>query len=597
MSATSLQILTLELPNPETNPTGDYHQVNHTYAYESNYPDNIRTLSTNGVASGSDVTGLLYVPTVEDEDCRNASEEYVYNTTRFEDIPRPNSGGNYDLVALAPWLSPNCVQSYLRQARQDPGVQGFLFFLPDSGSGEPPDMNSNEWWLGEGGTWKRQNDYPVYALPGSIATSLLGVSRMYSGNMSSVPFGEELTDTYDPDGYIRLFVDIDTAGSGTQLPSLWIFLLIVLGVLISVVAVTSLTMHFLQRRRRMALRRRVANGEVDLEALGIKRLTVPQDILDKMPLYKYGSTGELLPPSAAAAVAANAKEGVEADKLESASSSRPSSPAPDASPTPARRGHRKSRQTQQQSFRPTQMSQPTCAICLDDYVPVSAESEGTTVRELPCHHIFHPECVDAFLKENSSLCPICKRTVLPQGYCPRNVTNAMVRRERIMNHRRARQQQRNAADQAESQRDDATDPPPPPTGLAGLGHRIRNISGSLGLRPTSRPVDRRVVSAPPASGPNSSQPMTDLPPPEAPAPALTRSNSASTGDVPSRAQSNTTVQPDSTPGRREWARQRAVNMLGRRAAPPEGGGEDGDEEDRTPRWRKVFRGVFPGFGR
>ncbi|KAI7564228.1 hypothetical protein KC317_g7200, partial [Hortaea werneckii] len=235
------------------------------------------------------------------------------------------------------------------------------------------------------------------------------------------------------------------------------------------------------------------------------------------------------------------------------------------------------------------------AICLDDYVPVSAESEGTTVRELPCHHIFHPECVDAFLKENSSLCPICKRTVLPQGYCPRNVTNAMVRRERIMNHRRARQQQRAAADQAEAQRDDATDPPPPPTGLAGLGHRIRNISGSLGLRPTSRPVDRRVVSAPPASGPNSSQPMTDLAPPAAPAPTLTRSNSASTGDAPSRAQSRTTVQPDSTPGRREWARQRAVNMLGRRAAPPEGS-EEG-EEDRTPRWRKVFRGVFPGFGR
>ncbi|KAI7100897.1 hypothetical protein KC324_g21039 [Hortaea werneckii] len=241
------------------------------------------------------------------------------------------------------------------------------------------------------------------------------------------------------------------------------------------------------------------------------------------------------------------------------------------------------------------MSQPTCAICLDDYVPVSAESEGTTVRELPCHHIFHPECVDAFLKENSSLCPICKRTALPQGYCPRNVTNAMVRRERIMNHRRARQQQRNAADQAEAQRDDAT-AEPPPTGLAGLGHRIRNISGSLGLRPPSRPVDRRIVSAP-ASGPNSSQPMTDLPPPAAPAPALTRSASASTTDAPSRAQSRTTVQPDSTPGRREWARQRAVNMLGRRAAPPEGGEEDDEGDRRTPRWKKVLRGVFPGFGR
>lgn len=46
-------------------------------------------------------------------------------------------------------------------------------------------------------------------------------------------------------------------------------------------------MHWVQRRRREALRRRISNGEVDLEALGIKRLTVPQDIIDKMPMYTY----------------------------------------------------------------------------------------------------------------------------------------------------------------------------------------------------------------------------------------------------------------------------------------------------------------------
>ena len=78
-------------------------------------------------------------------------------------------------------------------------------------------------------------------------------------------------------------------------------------------------------------------------------------------------------------------------------------------------------------------SQPTCAICLDDFVP-----GGTTVRELPCKHIFHPECIDSFLRENSSLCPMCKKTVLPKGYCPAMVTNAMVRRERLVRRMRDR---------------------------------------------------------------------------------------------------------------------------------------------------------------
>lgn len=548
--------MTLQLPNPETNPNGRYHRVNDTFAYNYRLGNDIRTLSTNGIQPGSDVTGLLYTPQLEENgQCYNASAEFTADVTTLDDLPK----AGYDLVAIAPWISPNCVGEYLEQARRDRTVRGFLFFLPDDHSTEtPPSMNSNEWWLGDGGQWKRENNYPVYALPGDAARTILRASEMYSKNITEVPWGENLTEQYDAQDYVRLYIDIDTKGSGNNLPSLWIFLLIVLGILLSVIGVTSLVMHYLQRRRRLSLRRRVANGEVDLEALGIKRLTVPQHILDEMPLYKYGSRRPL-PPSAA-------NTALEAKTLESASSSRPSSPDPNARPTPA--GHH--------SYQPTPQDQPTCAICLDDYVPASDESEGTTVRELPCHHIFHPECVDSFLKDNSSLCPICKRTALPKGYCPKNVTNAMVRRERMQQRVRTRQPahrtQTQAQDAAEAQ--ETEDSVPPLT----IGRRIRNISG------LSRP-GRRISSAPTPS----SQAMTEM---TAPAPAMVRSQSA-------RSQSATrdggarNVQPPSTPGRREWARQRALTMLGRRPAPA-----DPDEEDRgTPRWRKALRGVFPGFGR
>jgi hypothetical protein len=35
-------------------------------------------------------------------------------------------------------------------------------------------------------------------------------SALYSGNMTNVPHGHDLTELYDSRQYVRLFVDIDT---------------------------------------------------------------------------------------------------------------------------------------------------------------------------------------------------------------------------------------------------------------------------------------------------------------------------------------------------------------------------------------------------
>ncbi|KAJ2683094.1 hypothetical protein IWW39_005693 [Coemansia spiralis] len=42
-----------------------------------------------------------------------------------------------------------------------------------------------------------------------------------------------------------------------------------------------------------------------------------------------------------------------------------------------------------------------CAVCLEDF------SAGEDVRRLPCRHFFHVACIDPWLSERSSTCPLC----------------------------------------------------------------------------------------------------------------------------------------------------------------------------------------------
>lgn len=368
-------------------------------------------------------------------------------------------------------------------------------------------------------------------------------------------------------------------GDTNKLPSLWVFLLITLGLLLLIVGGTSFTMHFLQRKRRQSLQRRIANGEVDLEILGVKRLTVPQEILDKMPLHTYAThhDAQLVPP-------APQQEGSSDTNLERRAS--PSAPA---------------------------FSQHTCAICLDDFV-----ANETTVRELPCLHIFHPECVDSFLVNNSSLCPMCKHSTLPRGYCPTLITNAMVRRERAIRKARRRAQNRAALQ----------------SGFRGAGGRTGISSSRMSVNMSQRgppPSEHhrlyrealaetilgRSFGRPSPHGQN--DPLQSPPPPSYSLSqndtALRRSDQdvdiemGQTSPLPVQSQppaTDPTMQsPDTAPDvshqlatqpppdddrRGEWARQRALSMIGRRRSIV-----DADEEERRrPAWRRAIGKVWPG---
>ncbi|KAG4028641.1 hypothetical protein MFRU_020g00800 [Monilinia fructicola] len=406
-------------------------QLNPNISYAESISDNLQTLSTHNADTSGLIGGFLYVPDLDqDLACYNISKQYVpSNVTRQANLPSTD----FTLIALAPWINIECTQGYLAAAREDP-VRAFIFYQPDNSTTQPPPINSEQWALGDGGSWKATNKYPVYAVPGSVGARMMREISLYSGNLTDVPNGHEISSFpgVDPRDYVRVYTQLSVS-HGTNLPNLWEFLLIVIGVLAIMLAITSGSMHFIQSSRRRSLRRRVENGEVNLETLGIKRLTVPQDIIDRMPIFTYHLGGQQLPlvhrDSNTAEQISSRVLPADENEISVCDESIPKTMSPTFTPaleilsipvTPP-----------EQQFVP--FSQPTCPICLDDF-----ESGTTLIRELPCGHIFHPECIDPFLSNNSSLCPLCKKSVLPIGDCPVDITNAMVNRERNMRRLRSR---------------------------------------------------------------------------------------------------------------------------------------------------------------
>lgn len=402
-------------------------------SFTQDLTEGIQTLSSQNSDRSGIANGFLYVPDLEPTDsCFNISKQYIpHNVTRQANLPPTD----FTLIALAPWISVECTQSFLYAARSDPN-RGFIFYLPNNDTARPPPSSSSMWDLQDGGSWKDNNPYPVYAIPGMFGQQLMHQLSLYSGNMTDVPFGHDVSELpgYDPRDYIRIYTAIESSNSPT-LPRFWVFILVVIAVLITILGFISAGMHLTQRHRRNSLRRRVESREVNLEALGIKRLTVPQESITKLPLFIYSDEGQNSQPTSPAIKESSAitteKEDPGSPRLNRASSSYLTSGGIEIPEEVIKVEGKTPDVVLIHRFLP--YPQPTCPICLDDFV-----CGETEIRELPCGHIFHPECIDTFLGDNSSLCPMCKQIAWPVGDCPVTITNGMVRRERNLRRLRPR---------------------------------------------------------------------------------------------------------------------------------------------------------------
>lgn len=309
----------------------------------------------------------------------------------LSDIPK-----NATLIALSPYLDQSCAEALMQQAQLD---NARLLLLVDSGK-----------------VSRNQMDFPeispisVLLVPGATGASAFHYMSVYSSNDTVMVPGTSINSTVE-----RVGVQIQVE-QRSGIPRLWIVVLVILAAILVLMAGMSLVLNMIQWRRRKDLLRRIRRGEVDIEQLGIKRLTLSQEILDKIPLRTYIHGEQHFRKTSDAKMPAPAsnkhlfqkfgkRQNSEMDKEEAT--------------------------TSVEGF-----SQTNCPVCLEDF-----EDEVTQVRQLRCDHIYHVECIDEYLKTRSSRCPLCKQSTVPLGYFPEHMklTNTTVRLEREMRAREQRQ--------------------------------------------------------------------------------------------------------------------------------------------------------------
>lgn len=166
-------------------------------------------LSSGNLSKEASVRGFIYVPLLDPDDrCGNSTASIIpRNVTRQEDFPRTD----YDFIALAPWVSPNCTRSYLTAAADD-DASAFVFYKPGSGSDLPPPFTDSMWDLHDEGSWRSDFEYPVYAVSGKVGSNLMDESAEYSGELTDLDHGSELSGEYDTNKLPRLSVSI-TSGT------------------------------------------------------------------------------------------------------------------------------------------------------------------------------------------------------------------------------------------------------------------------------------------------------------------------------------------------------------------------------------------------
>lgn len=84
-------------------------------------------------------------------------------------------------------------------------TEAAFFYIPTNSTDTPPVAEDGVWNLTDGGGWKSDNDFPVYAIPGQYGQGIIQSLADFSGKLSDSPGGDKLSESYGPDSEVRVF--------------------------------------------------------------------------------------------------------------------------------------------------------------------------------------------------------------------------------------------------------------------------------------------------------------------------------------------------------------------------------------------------------
>jgi hypothetical protein len=433
----------------------------------------VRTLSTTGIHDSGLTSGLLFVPSLEAQDPCNvlASEFIPQNVTRHEDI----FAFGYPAIGIAPWLSAACTQSFLAASRRAESKALLFFETFNNESGIPPPASDVLWDLNDGDQWKEDNDFPVYAIPVPAAGTLMRELAWFADGKTDRSQNGSYPSIQKRDSSIRLFTmiangepsrrsgsilarSLNVFATETQKDSwpLWVVAGIVLAGIIALGLSIWCTWSAISRRligQILTQRAQPAQRQQgDIESIPMNqrdrrnrrtptsvsdiRNVVPREVVGQFPHYIYAGPRS---PSAVSLVKDEIETHVAEIDLNIQSLEPPNEETHEETPqhiqhTEDSQDIHGAQEVQESnrvvgirrpapavinpsgvivaSANPYRMSytQTECVICHDTF-----EIGFSSIRELPCGHIFDLACIDEWLLERSVRCPLCQTSVVSWG--------------------------------------------------------------------------------------------------------------------------------------------------------------------------------------